>query len=96
MITERAGDYLVDIAMASVKYFLDTGKTLVKPDDYPIELDEPLGVFVTINKNNNLRGFIGYAEPVKPAIDATIEVAIAAAFNDPRFNQITEKEFEEL
>ena len=97
MITERAGDYLVDIAMASVKYFLDTGKTLVKPDDYPIELDEPLGVlFVTINKNNNLRGCIGYAEPVKPAIDATIEVAIAAAFNDPRFNQITEKEFEEL
>ena len=59
-------------------------------------MDEPLGVFVTINKNNNLRGCIGYAEPVKPAIDATIEVAIAAAFNDPRFNQITEKEFEEL
>ena len=96
MITDRAGDYLVDVAMASVKYYLDTGKTWVKPEDYPIELDEPLGVFVTINKNNNLRGCIGYAEPVKPAIDATIEVAISAAFNDPRFNQITEKEFEEL
>ncbi|MBE6501583.1 MAG: TIGR00296 family protein, partial [Methanobrevibacter thaueri] len=96
MITDRAGDYLVDVAMASVKYHLDTGKTLVKPDDYPIELDEKLGVFVTINKNNKLRGCIGYAEPVKPAIDATIDVAIAAAFEDPRFNQISEKEFEEL
>ena len=96
MITDRAGDYLVDIAMASVKYFLDNGKRIGKPEDYPIELDDKLGVFVTINKNNNLRGCIGYAEPVKPLIDATIEVAIAAAFNDPRFNQITEKEFEKL
>ena len=96
MITDRAGDYLVDVAMASVKYYLDTGKTLVKPEDYPIELDDKLGVFVTINKKNNLRGCIGYAEPVKPLIDATIEVAISAAFNDPRFNQISEKEFSEL
>ena len=96
MISDRAGDYLVDIAMASVKYFLENGKTIVKPDNYPIELDEKLGVFVTINKNSNLRGCIGYAEPIKPVIDATIEVAISAAFNDPRFNQITEKEFEKL
>jgi hypothetical protein len=96
MISDRAGNYLVEIAKESIKYFLDTGKTLVKPTDYPIELDEDLGVFVTLNKNNNLRGCIGYAEPIKPAIDATIEVAIAAAFNDPRFNQISEKEFDEL
>jgi uncharacterized protein (TIGR00296 family) len=96
MISDRAGNYLVELSKETIKYFLDTGKTMVKPEDYPIELDEELGVFVTLNKNNNLRGCIGYAEPVKPAIDATIEVAIAAAFNDPRFNQITEKEFEEL
>ena len=96
MISDRAGQYLVDLSKETIKYFLKTGKTLVKPEDYPIELDEQLGVFVTLNKNNSLRGCIGYAEPIKPAIDATMEVALAAAFNDPRFPQVSDKEFEKL
>ena len=96
MISDRAGNYLVELSKETIKYFLDTGKTMVKPEDYPIELDEELGVFVTLNKNNNLRGCIGYAEPVKPAIDATMDVAISAAFNDPRFPQLSPEEFDEL
>ena len=96
MISDRAGNYLVELSKETIKYFLDTGKTMVKPEDYPIELDEELGVFVTLNKNNNLRGCIGYAEPVKPAIDASMDVAISAAFNDPRFPQLSPEEFDEL
>ena len=96
MISDRAGNYLVELSKETIKYFLDTGKTMVKPEDYPIELDEELGVFVTLNKNNNLRGCIGYAEPVKPAIDATMDVAISAAFNGPRFPQLSPEEFDEL
>ena len=96
MISERAGKYLVDLSKETIKYFLETGKHMVKPTDYPIELDEKLGVFVTLNKKSNLRGCIGYAEPIKPAIDATMEVALSAAFNDPRFPQVSDKEFEEL
>ena len=96
MISDSAGEFLVNLAKDTIKYYLDNGKIMVKPSDYPIELDEELGVFVTLNKNHNLRGCIGYAEPIKPAIDATMEVALAAAFNDPRFNEVTEKEFEDL
>jgi hypothetical protein len=96
MISDRAGQYLVTLAKDTIKYFLQTGKHMVKPTDYPIELDENLGVFVTLNKKNNLRGCIGYAEPVKPAIDATMDMALSAAFNDPRFPQVSEKEFEDL
>lgn len=96
MITDRAGKYLVDISKESILHYLETGEKLEKPEDYPIELDEKLGVFVTLNKNNSLRGCIGYAEPIESAIDATIDVAIAAAFNDPRFNQVTKDEFEKL
>ena len=33
------------------EFNLETGEKLEKPDDYPIELDEKLGVFVTLNKN---------------------------------------------
>nr|WP_295001058.1 TIGR00296 family protein [uncultured Methanobrevibacter sp.] len=96
MISDSAGEYLLNLSKDTIKHFLDTGKIMVKPTDYPIELDEQLGVFVTLNKKSNLRGCIGYAEPIKPAIDATMEVALAAAFNDPRFNEVSESEFDDL
>ena len=96
MISEKAGEYLVTLSKDTIKHFLDKGTLMVKPENYPVELDEELGVFVTLNKNNNLRGCIGYAEPIKPAIDATMEVAISAAFNDPRFNQVSKDEFDDL
>lgn len=96
MISDNAGQYLVDISKKAVKHYLETGDKLEKPDDYPLELDEKLGVFVTLNKNNDLRGCIGYAEPVESAIDAAIEVAVAAAFNDPRFPEVSSDEFESL
>ena len=93
MISDESGQYLVEIAKKAIQHYIDTKERLEIPDDYPSELDEKLGVFVTLNKNNDLRGCIGYAEPIEPAINATIEVAIAAAFNDPRFSAVTKDEF---
>ena len=93
MLSDRAGNYLVDIAKKAIEHYIETKEKLKIPEDYPIELDEKLGVFVTLNKNNALRGCIGYAEPIEPAIKATIEVAIAAAFNDPRFSAVTKDEY---
>ena len=61
---------------------------------YLIHYTEYLGVFVTLNINHSLRGCIGYPEPVKPLIDAVLDVSIAAAFEDPRFLPLTENEFE--
>ena len=89
MISDKAGKYLVELAKDSIKHYLETGEKLDKGKGYPI-------VFVTLNKRNNLRGCIGYAEPIKSAIEATIDVAIAAAVNDPRFPQVTLDEFDEL
>ncbi len=96
MISDRAGNYLVELARDTVKYYLENRQKMEKPEDYPIELDEKLGVFVTINKNFRLRGCIGYPEPILPAIDATMEVAIAAAVNDPRFPEVGMIEFDDL
>ena len=96
MISDRAGNYLLNIAKESVKYYLENGEKMEKPEDYPIELDEKLGVFVTLNKNYRLRGCIGYPEPILPAIEATMEVAVAAAVNDPRFPQVSIMEFDDL
>ena len=96
MISDKAGQYLVDLAKEAIKQYLKTGEKIAKGEDYPIELDEKLGVFVTLNKNEELRGCIGYAEPIMSAIEATIDVAIAASVNDPRFPKVTLDELENI
>lgn len=96
MISDKSGQYLVKLAGNAIRQYLETGEKIKKSEDYPIELDEKLGVFVTLNKNSNLRGCIGYAEPIMSAIEATIDVAIAAAVNDPRFPQVSLDELETL
>lgn len=96
MISEENGQYLVKIAKKAVSTYLNEGEVIEIPDNCPEELKENLGVFVTLNKNNNLRGCIGYPEPVESAIQATINVAIAAAVEDPRFPKVTKDEYSDL
>ena len=55
---------------------------------------EKRGAFVTLNKKGQLRGCIGYSEPYENLIDALLDVSLAAAFDDPRFNPLTKNEFE--
>lgn len=50
------------------------------------------GVFVTIKKNGTLRGCVGQIISHRSIIDNVRDMAIQAAFNDSRFNPITEKE----
>lgn len=63
--------------------------------DSPI-LKEKRGAFVTINKGGQLRGCIGYIQPYKPLYQTIEEMAIQAAFHDPRFGPVTEKELPDL
>lgn len=92
MLSKEDGNYLIKIAKLAVETYLKKGEKLNVPEDCPEHLKENLGVFVTLNKNNELRGCIGYSEPVAPLINATIDVAISAAVNDPRFPKLTEEE----
>ena len=95
-IAKESGDYLVNIARKTISHYFETNEKLPIPDDCPEELKENLGVFVTLNENKELRGCIGYPEPVVPAIEATINVALSAAFEDPRFNPVTQEEFNNI
>ena len=64
--------------------------------DVPKNLMERSGVFVTIYVNDELRGCIGYPRPTNSLINATVECAISAAFNDMRFAPIIEKELKNM
>jgi MEMO1 family protein len=59
-------------------------------------LKENRGAFVTIQKKGQLRGCIGYIEGRGPLHKTVEEMAEAAAFRDPRFAPVTEKELPDL
>jgi AmmeMemoRadiSam system protein A len=59
-------------------------------------LKEKKGVFVTVKKRGQLRGCIGYTRGVKPLYKIVGEMAVAAAFHDPRFTPVTEAELSDL
>jgi hypothetical protein len=67
--------------------------------DFKVEsptLKENRGAFVTIQKKGQLRGCIGYIEGHGPLHKTIEEMAEAAAFRDPRFSPVKEKELPEL
>jgi len=77
---------------------LSSQKIISPPEDLPEEfLKEKSGVFVTIEKNGNLRGCIGTYLPTKENIaQEIIHNAVAAAIEDYRFNPIQKQELPQL
>ncbi len=60
------------------------------------KLKLPLGAFVTLYKDKNLRGCIGRFEPNQPLYEVVVDMAIAAAFHDTRFKKVTTNELENI
>jgi AmmeMemoRadiSam system protein A len=59
-------------------------------------LREPRGAFVTLHLKGRLRGCIGLIEAVKPLAETIQEMALSAAFCDPRFPPLTSQEYKEI
>ena len=66
----------------------------------PVEVTGPLkekcGAFVTIRNCGSLRGCIGYVRGYLPLHETVKEMAIQAAFNDPRFEPVTSDEWKDI
>jgi len=75
---------LIDIVKTTIKCKL-TGKDIPEFHIDSEILKGKKGAFVTLKKHGHLRGCIGYIEAKKPLYKTVAEMAIAAAFNDPRF-----------
>ena len=91
------GVYLVRLARRSVEYYFKHSKLMPVPEDVPPRLKRPGAAFVTITtfydyEHRELRGCIGHVVAVKPLVESVIEVAVEAAFNDPRFPPMREEE----
>lgn len=59
-------------------------------------LKEKSGAFVTIKKNNQLRGCIGYIRGILPLHETVREMAVQAAFRDPRFSPLQKDEVNKI
>ena len=93
-LKDEHGVFLVRLARQAITEYLRSGRKLKPPEDALEELKVKSGVFVTLNKfspsgGKELRGCIGYPEPIMPLLEATIDSAISAAVNDPRFPPVT-------
>ena len=55
-----------------------------------------LGAFVTLNENGRLRGCIGRMESSDPLSVTIRAMAVAAAFEDPRFRPLTAAELDKI
>ncbi|MEW6009861.1 MAG: TIGR00296 family protein [Euryarchaeota archaeon] len=96
MISSQEGNFLIKLARNAIATYLNEKKVIDIPIDTPDSLMEKRGAFVTINESGNLRGCIGYSEPIKPLVNTVIEVAISAATSDPRFYPLKKTELEKI
>ena len=60
------------------------------------KLTQPLGAFVTLNKNHTLRGCIGSFQQDKPLYQTVIDMTIAAALHDERFKEVSFDELKDI
>lgn len=97
MLSEEHRRQLRDLAYASIKHGLQTGSALeIDIKDYPAELRETRATFVTLHRNEQLRGCIGILKPVRPLAEDVAYNAWAAAFQDTRFSPLGAGELDDL
>lgn len=91
------GKILVHLARQAIVCYLENG-TRIKPTDATKKLKQKSGVFVTLNTlpGRELRGCIGFPYPESPLADATINAAIYAATEDPRFAPVSKIELKKI
>ncbi len=94
-LTRAEQENLLMIARKTIEEYVRNGRI---PDFEPptARLKEKCGVFVTLHKHGQLRGCIGYVEPIKPIYLATRDMAISAATEDPRFSPVTPDELDDI
>jgi len=89
-LTDEEGILAVRLARVELEKRIGVSRQ-VPPPLTPV-FSEKRGVFVTLTRDGELRGCIGYPYPHLPLADAIRDAAISAALGDPRFPQVDAQE----
>lgn len=87
---------LIEIARNSIIAAITKSKFKELKPSNSAGITKKRGCFVTIKKQGELRGCIGYVLPVKPLYQAVSEMAVEAATADPRFPPLGIDELAEI
>lgn len=94
-ISDAEGIELVKMARRAVTEFLKNN-TKVDDSEFNSKFDFSSGVFVTLNKEDSLRGCIGFPIPIKKLSEGLVDAAIAAATEDNRFSPVNADELDKI
>jgi len=94
-LTPEQGEYLLGLARQAIRHHLENS-TKPKITAKDKILTEKRGVFVTLTLEHKLRGCIGLPLPVRPLAEAVIDMAVAAAIQDPRFEPLGLEELDSV
>ncbi len=83
------------LARKALEHYFGTGGHLRSPVKKGL-LKEKRGAFVTLTVDGDLRGCVGYPLPVKPLDETIVEMAVAAASQDTRFDPLRPDEMDRL
>jgi len=86
---------LLALARSAVETYVQEGRT-IDPSTASPKLATHKGAFVTLRERGDLRGCIGYIEPVAPLAQTVVQAAIYAAVGDSRFDPVSTAELDRL
>ncbi len=94
-LTEGQRKRLLEIARGSIISYVKEGKRKNFTEN-DAALNEPLGAFVTIHENGELRGCIGNMMATGPLYSTIANMAVEAATGDPRFPALSPDEIDKI
>ena len=94
-LTSEEKKYLLTLSRRIISLKAE-GNEYQNEDYFSTSLKLRTGLFVTLHKNNQLRGCIGFVEGIKPLQNAVVEMSVSAAFEDTRFPPVEKKEIENI
>lgn len=94
-LTAKDKKVLLDTVRSAIENHWDGRDTLGRQDISEI-LKKNRGAFVTLYKLGHLRGCIGQIEARRPLHQTIQEMAVAAAFHDPRFPPVQREEWSRI
>lgn len=95
-VSDEDGQILVKTARLVVTEYLKEGKKVELSKEIKSKFSYKSGVFVTLDKKENLRGCIGFPMPDGILHQSLIDAAIASSTEDPRFSPVRLEELNEI
>lgn len=93
LLNEQQQKTLIKLARDTISLYVKNGRRITF-NSTEQELQAKCGAFVTLKIDGDLRGCIGFITSPRPLYETIIDVAIAAATEDPRFPPLQKNELD--